>query len=302
MAPSTSITTLLVTTTKASWGGFGSGNGDNPWSNGDNNNNDGGGGDGNGNSGSSSSSGSTFGQGSLFSSAGEFDKATHILIAHAVLASLVWVLFIPSLAILLRLNIKNPIILRIHAVGQVLSYTLFIAAAGLGIWLAEQFKDYGVWNDPHPRMGLAVLALAFFQPILGYVHHRIYKKRAAKVEARQRTKAPGRTPIGRTHLWLGRILIVLGIVTGGLGIKLASESPFQTDSQSRTAKIVYAVIAAVMFASYLFFVVAFEIRRARHVGQERQTRGDAAAARKETGPLPSYDESEESLGRSTRYR
>ncbi|KAL6243967.1 hypothetical protein RBB50_008836 [Rhinocladiella similis] len=297
MAPSMSTTSillstaLLLTTAKADWGGFGSrnGNGGSPWSNG------------NGNGGSSSSSGSTFGQGSVFSSAGQFDKATHILIAHAVLASLVWVLFIPSLAILLRLNIKNPIILRIHAVGQVLSYILFVAAAGMGIWLAEQFKDYGVWDDPHPRMGLAVLALTFFQPIFGYIHHRIYKKRSLRVEAGQPTKAPGRTPTGRAHLWLGRVLIVLGIVTGGLGIKLTSESPLQTDSQSRTAKIAYAVVAAFMFLLYLFFVVAFEIRRARHVGQERQTQGDAAA-RKETGALPSYDESEESIGRSTRYR
>ncbi|KIW12072.1 hypothetical protein PV08_09346 [Exophiala spinifera] len=287
-------TALLLTTARADWSGFGgrNGNGGYPWSNGDDDGGDGG---------SSSSGSSTFGQGSVFSSAGQFDRATHILIAHAVLASLVWVLFIPSLAILLRLNIKNPIVLRIHAVGQVLSYVLYIAAAGMGIWLAEQFKDFGVWDDPHPRMGLAVLALAFFQPVFGYIHHRIYKKRALKVEAGQPTKAPGRTPAGRAHLWLGRILIVLGIVTGGLGIKLASESPLQTDSQSRTAKIAYAVVAAVMFALYLFFVVAFEIRRARQVGQDRQTRADAAA-RKETGALPTYDESEESVGRSTRYR
>merc|ERR1711939_205017 len=282
-------TILLLTTANAQFGGFGgdNGNGSPPWANGDD------GGDDNDNGGSG------YIQGGAFDSQAEYNKANRTLITHAVLASLVWVIFIPSLAILLRLNIKNPIVLRIHAFGQVLSYLIFIVAAGMGVWLAQQFEDYGVWNNPHPRLGLAILALAFFQPIFGFVHHRLYKKRARNVEAGRPTKPPGRTPIGRAHLWLGRILIVLAIINGGLGIRLASNSPFQTKSQTRTAGIAYGVVAATMVLLYVVFVIAFEIRRARHVSQEQGNRDEATATK---STLPTYDESEESVGRSSRYR
>ncbi|KAK5382321.1 hypothetical protein LTS13_002985 [Exophiala xenobiotica] len=291
-------TALLFTTANAQFGGFGGGNdnGSPPWANGndggdDNNNND--------NGGSSSSAGSGYTQGAVFGSQAEYNKANRILIIHAILASLVWVVCIPSLAILLRLNIKNPIVLRIHAFGQILSYLIFVVAAGMGIWLAQQFGDYGIWDNPHPRLGLAILALAFFQPIFGFVHHRIYKKRALNVGAGKPTKPPGRTPIGQVHLWLGRILIFLAIINGGLGIRLASNSPFQTGSQTRTAGIAYGVAAAIMVLLYVVFVIAFEIRRARHLTQEQRNRDEAMATK---NTLPTYDESEESVGRSSRYR
>ncbi|KIX99191.1 uncharacterized protein Z520_04767 [Fonsecaea multimorphosa CBS 102226] len=292
---------LLATTANAQFGyggGFGFGNGDGdgcpPWaSNCDNNNSNNSGDDGSG----SSSAGSDLSQSSLFTSAAEFSRATHILIAHAVLASAVWVLFIPSLAILLRLNLKNPIVLRIHAVGQILSYIIFVVAAGMGIWLAQQSRDFGVWNDPHPKLGLAILALAFFQPIFGSIQHSIYKRRAQNLQAGKPTKLPGRTTPGRVHVWLGRLLIMLGMINGGLGIRLASSSPFQTDATSTKAKIAYGVVAATMFLLYLVFVVSFELRKSR-TSAEQVTRSREQVAANKDG-LPSYDESEESVGRGS---
>ncbi|OCT45532.1 integral membrane protein [Cladophialophora carrionii] len=254
--------------------------------------------DDNGSSDDSSSNGVT--QGALFTDSAQFDKATRILIAHAVLASVVWVMFIPSLAILLRLNLKNPIVLKIHAVGQILSYVIYVVAAGMGIWLAQQLDPYvDVWSDPHPKLGLAILALAFFQPIFGAIHHSIYKKRAQNVDSGKPTKPPGRTAPGQVHLWLGRGLIALAIINGGLGIRLASFSPFQTDATSTKVKIAYGVIAATMVSLYLFFVVGFEIRRARSRSEEVDGSRREEVIRNKDG-LPSYDESEESVGRSTR--
>lgn len=271
-------------------GGGGSFGGDNSggsrWDNGD---------DGDNNDGSPTRTAS---QGSPFSSQPEFDRATRILIVHAVMASLVWVIFIPSLAILLRLNIKSPAILRVHAVGQIMSYIIYIGAAGMGVWLAQQSAAYGVWHDPHPRLGLAILVMAFFQPILGAVHHRVYKKRVLNAQAGERTKEPGRTWVGRVHLWLGRLLIVLGMVNGGLGIRLASFSPFQSDATSNKAGIAYGVIAAVVFALYLIFVIVFEVRRRRALRAELQN-GSRTWARKK--PLPTYAESEQSVGGNIRY-
>ncbi|KAK5044998.1 hypothetical protein LTR84_010146 [Exophiala bonariae] len=278
------------------WSGSGGGYGGSrpPWWDGD----DGGNGDdGNGNNGSNNNG--NINQGALFSSEAEFNKATRILIAHAVLASLVWVLFIPSLAILVRLNLKAPIILKLHAIGQVASYIIYIVATGTGIWLAQQSAAYGVWNDPHPRLGLAILAIAFFQPIFGAVHHRIYKSRSQNVAAGNPTNPPGRTPVGRAHLWLGRVLIALGIINGGLGIRLASYSPFQTDATSQKASIGYGVVAGVMFLLYLVSVIAFEIRRARLQLAEEEERERTMVPK---AALPTYDESQECVGRPTRYQ
>lgn len=232
-------------------------------------------------------------QAGAFGSLADFNHASRILIAHAVMASLVWVILVPWLAILLRLNIKNPIVLKLHAIGQIFSYVVYIAAAGLGIWLAQQSAAFGIWNDPHPQLGLAILAIAFFQPLFGAAHHRIYKRRANALQAGQPTKQPGRTTAGRIHLWVGRILIVLGIVNGGLGIRLASYSPFQSDATSRRAGIIYGAVAAVMFLLYVIFVVVFEVKRARFETKEREEREKAIGNKQ---GLPSYDESEESVG------
>ena len=132
---------------------------------------------------------------------------------------------------------------------------------------------------------------------LGALHHSIYKQRAQNVNAGKPTKPPGRTTPGRVHIWLGRLLIALGMINGGLGIRLASFSPFQTDSESTKAKIVYGVIAATMFLLYLFFVVAFEIRRVSNRSEEVSRREEVI--RNKDG-LPTYAESEESVGRSSR--
>ena len=178
MARSTLITlaALLATTVDAQFGnGFQGvhGNGDPcpPWASDCNGSDDGGSGSGSGSSGSGSSS-SGIAQGALFSNPAEFSKASRILIAHAVLASLVWVLFIPSLAILLRLNLKNPIIVKIHAVGQILSYIIYTVAAGMGVWLARQTAAYGTWSDPHPKIGLGILVLALLPPIVSLLEKR----------------------------------------------------------------------------------------------------------------------------------
>jgi len=87
------------------------------------------------------------------------------------------------------------------------------------------------------------------------------------------------------------------MINGGLGIRLASFSPFQTDSTSTKAKIAYGVIAATMFLLYLFFVVSHEIKR---VGNRTEGAGRREEVVVNKDGLPTYDESEESLGRSSR--
>ena len=96
------------------------------------------------------------------------------IIARAMLASAVWVLFVPWAALLLRINLKSPVVLKLHAILQILSYLTFVAGVGIGIWLVKDLPA-DLWGDVHTRLGIAILFTAFFQPILGYIHHHILR-------------------------------------------------------------------------------------------------------------------------------
>jgi hypothetical protein len=145
---------------------------------------------------------------------------------------------------------------------------------------------------------IPILTLLQFQPIFGAIHHHIFKKRSADLRAGRSTKPPGRTTIGRVHLWVGRALIVMGMVNGGLGIRLASFSPFQTNTTTRKASIAYGVGAAAMFSLYAALVIIFEIRRRR----AQRSVAPSIAHGEQASKLPTYDESEESLQRSVTSR
>lgn len=95
----------------------------------------------------------------------------------------------------------------------------------------------------HPIIGVVVLALVVFQPLLGYLHHRQYK----------RTQT--RTTVSHLHLWNGRVLLVLGIINGGLGLAVAGAPS--------TAKLAYTIVAAVMGGAWLLVTVVAGWRQAR---------------------------------------
>lgn len=58
------------------------------------------------------------------------------------------------------------------------------------------------------------------------------------------------------HIWYGRILIVLGIINGGLGLQLAGAG--------RSLVIAYSVVAAVVFVAYVVGAVYGETKRKRN--------------------------------------
>ena len=78
---------------------------------------------------------------------------------------------------------------------------------------------------------MVLFGVLFFQPVLGYLHHSAYKKKG------------GRSLWSHAHIWLGRTIILVGIVNGGLGLRLADNTT--------AGKIVYAVVAAVMGLLYV---------------------------------------------------
>lgn len=163
-------------------------------------------------------------------------SSSRMVQAHGALAALVFVGILPIGAILVRLA-GHP---WIHGGVQIFGYVLFIAAAGVGIYIANQ-DDY--LHEPHAVMGLLLLAVLFFMPILGTLHHRMF----AKVQKR--------TAWTYGHIFTGRIAVILGMINGGLGLQLADAG--------RASKIAYGVLAGLMGIVYLGVAVFGELKRDR---------------------------------------
>jgi hypothetical protein len=80
----------------------------------------------------------------------------------------------------------------------------------------------------HPVIGLIVFGLITLQPIGGCLGHLRYKR-------------TGRSSIlSSLHVWIGRFVITLGMINGGLGLLLAGNS---THSQ----QVAYGVVAGFMW-------------------------------------------------------
>ncbi|KAL9045944.1 MAG: hypothetical protein Q9206_007198, partial [Seirophora lacunosa] len=95
-----------------------------------------------------------------------------IVIAHGVIMSLAWVIVFPLGAIIIRaLSSRNTI--HIHSSTQTFAYLLALIGTALGIYIAIK-PDYEL-DMYHPIIGLLVVGLATVQPVLGSMHHRIYK-------------------------------------------------------------------------------------------------------------------------------
>lgn len=229
------------------------------------------GGSGNPFSGSGSGSGSSGGSSGFPFSSGDssflgfnVNTAETYRLAHGVMASLAFVVFFPVGAISIRI-IPGRFALLLHVAFQMLAYALYICAFALGIWMVTHIKfegfdfvsnssyvlyclaDYEQLGNSstnyHPIIGIVVFALLFFQPISGFVHHHLFKKH-------QRRQAAS-----YAHLWLGRTLITLGIINGGLGLRLADNT--------RKGEIAYGIVAGVIWLVWMAAAVLGEIKRGR---------------------------------------
>jgi hypothetical protein len=185
-----------------------------------------------------------------------------IILAHGILASLAFVLLFPMGAILIRIGTFRGAWL-VHALFQLFAYITYTAAFGLGVWMATNMP---IDLLTHPIIGILVFVLLFFQPLLGLLHHVQFKKHAR------------RTLWSHAHIWLGRAVVTLGIINGGLGLLLASDAPAFTGFAPKEGQIVaYGVVAGVM---WLAWVVAAVIGERRRAAKEKEA---AVVVRKEVG-------------------
>ncbi|KAM0719834.1 hypothetical protein Q7P37_003969 [Cladosporium fusiforme] len=194
--------------------------------------------------GSSSSSGSSSSNLSQNSRSGAFGGASRetIILAHGVMAALVFVGLLPIGGILIRVASFTGL-LWVHAALQILGFILYIVAFAMGVILA---MNSGYLSEAHPIIGIVLLVLLFVQPLGGWLHHRAFKKHGR------------RTTVSFAHIGIGRIAIFLGMVNGGLGLKLAG-------NREQSAIIAYAVVAAVMGFLYLASIFYGERKRKRNL-------------------------------------
>jgi hypothetical protein len=229
-----------------------------PSDNNNNNDNDDGNGDYGSNNGASLSS---FGFG-LGASNASFDYASALQYRsiHGIVAAVAFAFLFPLGSILMRVAHLGPHTWVLHGLVQLVAYALYTAAAGLGLHLVSIVRIPSSSNNnttslldmaatnAHPIIGIVLLGVLFFQPLLGLLHHRRFKRLGT------------RTWVSHAHLWTGRFGITLGIVNGGLGLALAGATGAPV--------IAYAIIAGVMWVLWLLAAGFGEYRRARAQDKE----------------------------------
>ena len=65
--------------------------------------------------------------------------------------------------------------------------------------------------------------------------------------------------MGVGHKWLGRIVIIIGIVNGGLG--MGQSKPMENSWVPNYAPVAYSVVAAVVLLIYVGIVVGTALRK-----------------------------------------
>ncbi|KAL5365357.1 hypothetical protein BJX96DRAFT_169032 [Aspergillus floccosus] len=148
--------------------------------------------------------------------------------AHGVTMSIAFVVIFPLGAILLRVP-QSKISVSIHIACQILGVALMIAGLATGIRVGKILDRSH--NNAHTVLGTILVVFLLVQPIIGFFHHRRFR-------ATQQA-----SPWTSVHVWLGRICVLLGIINGGMGLKLAANT--------HAGLIVYGVLAGVFGAAFV---------------------------------------------------
>lgn len=128
-------------------------------------------------------------------------------IAHGVITSIAFVLLFPNFALTLYILPSRWTVPAIHAPLQIFAVGLALGGYAIGFSVAHDLQE---GNDYHPILGhIAVLGVAVLMPVLGIVQHLRFRKLGIK------------TIWGVMHRYLGRFLVALGIINGGVGFHYA---------------------------------------------------------------------------------
>ncbi|KAK6540260.1 hypothetical protein TWF694_009074 [Orbilia ellipsospora] len=155
---------------------------------------------------------------------------------HAILMGTAFAVLFPLGAIILRVLPSGQKV-HLHMIIQGSAFIIAIAGLGYGVMLG---KNLQLLHETHAIIGMVVMGGMFFQPILGLIHHWLFKVKGK------------RTILAFIHANWGRALMILGIINGGLGLELANNT--------HNGKIAYSVVAGVMGAAWFAASAFYYIR------------------------------------------
>lgn len=134
---------------------------------------------------------------------------------------------------------------HIHAPLQVLSIILVIVGLVLGVQLAKPLE---LTTGYHQVIGYVIVGILLSaQPILGLLQHLHFRNTGT------------RSGMGIGHQWLGRIVIITGVVNGGLG--MMQSGPVGNEWVPNYAPVAYSIVAAAVFLIYVGVVVGTALRK-----------------------------------------
>ncbi|KAF3907987.1 hypothetical protein ABW20_dc0103672 [Dactylellina cionopaga] len=150
-----------------------------------------------------------------------------------------------------------------------------VGGLALGIRIAH---DLGFFNSPVPAhiiIGLLVtLAIIVFQPVMGILQHRYFKKTG------------GKSVFGYIHRWVGRIAILLGMVNNGLGFQLAKDD-VEIPASSYIRNFTFVGVFVTIWLGLVIFSEFFQKPQSSHKQGDKVT----------SSALGNKKDSEESMSR-----
>jgi Eukaryotic cytochrome b561 len=188
-----------------------------------------------------------------------WDFARKMRLAHGWLSSVAFVVLFPLGAIIVNVA-QGGFGKGAHIVLQVLGWLLYLVGAAAGLWMAtvirwrnfsfvstfrcvrriltNQFPNY------HVIIGLLLFLLLLIQPLFGLIallRSRKHKRRGIS---------------GLLHAWLGRGIVILGMINGGLGLLIAGNA-------TRREIVAYSIIASIIFVFWVLAAMLGALKRHR---------------------------------------
>ncbi len=163
-----------------------------------------------------------------------YNPSDGVPVAHGTIMSFAFLVLFPAGAILIKATSHRRMV-RIHACIQVGTYIAILMGMGIGIHMASTGH---LFTSKHPQIGLALVVVLFFQAADGLIHHAQYVRHHRK-----------RTKLALVHMWMGRILIFLGMMNGGFGLQLARV----TDPGKIAGYSVVAVVSATCLVTAIIY-------------------------------------------------
>jgi len=198
------------------------------------------------------------------------DAYNALLIAHAVLLPLTFLLLLPLGVLLLRLSSVIPV--RLHYITQ--TTALVFSIVGLAIAIAYSSLAYGQFNTYHQIIGIVAVILLFGQAVGGVAHHLAYKRRVANSQGYTAPQTKKKSGLAIAHIWFGRAGIALGMVNVALGFLLAGE---------RKWAIAIGVVSAVIYCVVAVVVLVAKGRgsRRKDIGRQYASESDESVGSRE---------------------